>query len=137
MLKQVQHDEVSVTRWVWRRGASRRIEAQSHREVGPVRVLPLDQIAFPVATPVLELLLARDRRLHRLVHLEPDQAVDGILLCEPAERPRAVLGQPLHQVRCDADVERAMLPRGEHVDAGLPAHGGSVTHGRSKAIPSC
>jgi hypothetical protein len=113
--------------------ASRRIEAEAERKVDPLRVLALDQVAFPLAPPVLELLLARDGRAHILEHLVADEAVDAMIPGEAVDDPLAMLVEPLHQVRRNANVQRAGFPRCEDVDARLPLHSATPT----PTFPSC
>jgi hypothetical protein len=95
-----------------------RRQPQPHRKVVPRRVLPLDQIALPVAPPALEPLLVRDRAFHRLAGLEPDQPGDAVLLRVPLERAFAVLEDPRDQIRSHADIQRPVIAAREDVDAG-------------------
>lgn len=82
------------------------------RQIVPGRVLSFDQVALPVAPPALELLLARDRRLHRLGDLEIDQSIDPVLPGVAVEGAGAVLQHPADQVRGYPDIERAVVAVG-------------------------
>ena len=81
-------------------------KAESYRKVAPVRVGRLDEIDFPRTVPVLQLLLAGDRRKHVPVHFEPDQPFDAVTRGEAGQHGLAMLPQPLFQARRHADVER-------------------------------
>src|SRR3546814_5791687 len=50
------------------------------------------------------------------------------LFLEAIERACSVLVQPLHEVRCHADIKGAMLAAGEDVDGGLALHSRSEEH---------
>src|SRR5688572_18421416 len=87
---------------------SQRLKPQPHRQIAPLRILGLDQIDLPLPPPVLELLLTLDRPLHVAEHLEMNEAMDTVTRGEAGKRFLPVLPQPLHQVRRDTDVQRAV-----------------------------
>ena len=63
-----------------------------------MRVVALDQVEFPLAFPFLDLLLPADRRLDRLVRLEPHLSVDTIARGEAGHGLAFVLEHPLREV---------------------------------------
>jgi hypothetical protein len=48
--------------------------------------------------------------------LEPDQPLDVVTAREAGHRMATMLVNAAHQVVGDADIERAVVPAGEHVD---------------------
>jgi hypothetical protein len=88
-------------------------------QIAPRRVCGLDQIEFPRTTPVLDGLLARDGRFHRLVRLEPDQRMNAVFLREPFRKIVLVLPNALNKIGGHADIKRAVSAAGEDVDAWL------------------
>jgi hypothetical protein len=96
---------------------SQRQQAQPHRKVPPLGVLGVDEVDLPLPVPPLELLLAQDRGLHLAEHLEVDEAVDPVAAGEAREQSLAVLHQALDQVRRDADIDRAVVPVREEINA--------------------
>lgn len=102
-----------------RASPTQRRQSQLLRQIPPLRVRRLDQLDLPFALPVLDLLLARDRGVHRSGEFEPDERLHAIAVGEAAETAAPVLADALDQVRGDAGVERAM-PRARHdIGAGL------------------
>src|SRR3546814_17865903 len=68
---------------------------QCEVEVVPGRVGFLDQVEFPAAGPVFDVLLALDRGLDRAVHFVPDEHVDAVARRESvAETPAMFPGAP-------------------------------------------
>ena len=49
----------------------------------------------------------RDRRVHRIRHLEPDQSFDTVYFCKPAKCLGTMLNDPRQQVGRDAGLDRA------------------------------
>ena len=92
-------------------------KAEAHGKVAPMRVGCFNQIDLPRTVPVLQLLLAGDRREHVAVHLEPDQTFDSMLFGETRERALAMLPQPCFEAGRHADVKRTARLAGEDVDA--------------------
>ncbi len=98
---------------------AQRRQSQFLRQIAPFRVRRLDQFDLPLALPVLDLLLARDRGVHRPGEFEPDERFDAVSFCEAVEAAAPMLAHALDQMGGDAGVERA-VPRARHgIDAGL------------------
>lgn len=95
-----------------------RLQPQPLRKIVPRRIVALDQVAFPLPAIAFDMLLARDRRFHRGGNFEPDQPMDGVAFRKAAVVSVAMLDYARDQVRCYADIERAVEAAGEHVDAG-------------------
>lgn len=104
-----------------RTSRTQRRQPQLLGQIAPFGVRRLDQFDLPLALPVLDLLLARDRGVHRPGELEPDKRFDVIMFGEAVETAVAVLVYALDQVRGDAGVERAVACAGGDIDAGLEA----------------
>jgi hypothetical protein len=113
MLKRVQHDGGGV------KSVAYRGQAQIDGKINPLRIFRFNQIDLPLAVPVFQLLLARDRAGHVVEHLKADKAIYRILRRISGRQLVVVLVQALDQVRRYADVERAIGLAGEYVDAGL------------------
>jgi hypothetical protein len=96
---------------------SKRLEAQSHRQIDPIRVVALDQIELPLTMPTLQLFFPQDRALHVAEHLVADEAVDLLAPGEPAGDALAVLPKALFEVGGYADVKRTARLAGEDIDA--------------------
>ena len=94
-------------------------KAESYCKVAPMRVGRLDQIDLPRSVPVLQLLLAGNRREHVAVHLEPDQPFDAVLVGKPRLRALAVLPQAAFEVGCYTDVQRAPRLARKDIHAGV------------------
>lgn len=124
MLKRVQHDEYG-------KSVAYRRQSQVYRQIHPLRVFRFNQVDLPLAMPVFQLFLSRDRTGHVVEHLKADKAIDRILRRISRTQVVAVLVKALEQVRRYADVERAIGLAGEHVDAGL-FH---LSHGRYMGAP--
>ena len=124
MLKRVQHDEHG-------KSFAYRWQSQVYGQIDPVRVFRFDQVDLPIAVPVFQLLLARNRARHIVEHFKADKAIDRILRRISRGQIVAMLVQALDQVRRYADVERAIGLAGEYVDAGL-FH---LSHGRYMSAP--
>lgn len=84
-------------------------------EVEPLRIFLLDQFELPGPPPALDALLEE----YSLVDLRelpvPDQLGHAVLGGE-ALSPFAMLPDPAGQIRCHADVERAVPSAGEDID---------------------
>src|ERR1700730_3159534 len=93
--------------------------------IGPMRVVALDQVEFPLAFPLLDLLLPADRRLDRIVRLEPHQSVDTIACGEAGHGLAFVLEHPLREGSGHSHLQRPV---------GLACHEVDVEHRRSLAI---
>jgi hypothetical protein len=112
MLKRVQHDGYRVS-------VAYRGQTQIYREINPLRIFRFNQVDLPLAVPVFQLLLSRDRTGHVVEHLKADKAIYRILRRISGRQLVAVLVKALDQVRRYANVERATGLAGEYVDAVL------------------
>jgi hypothetical protein len=70
-----------------------------------MRVSALDQVEFPLAFPLLDLLFPADRCLDRIVLLKPNQGVDAIARCEAWDGLALVLGYTLHEIGGHANIQ--------------------------------
>jgi len=113
MLKRVQHDDDGMKSVAYRR------QAQIDSQINPLRVFRFNQIDLPTTMPVFQLLLSRDRADHVVKHFKTDKAVYRIFRRISGRQFVAVLVKALDQVRCYADVKRAVRLAGEYVDARL------------------
>jgi len=125
MLKRVQHDGGCMLSVAYRG------QTEIYRQIDPLRVFRFDQINFPLAMPVFQLFLSRDRAVHVVEHLKSDKAIHRIFGGIPGRQFVAMLVKALDQVRCYADVQRAVGLAGEYVDAGLFR----LSHGRYMDAP--
>src|SRR3546814_13275812 len=100
----------------WRRSA---VEAAP--EVGPLRIVALDQGDLPRARPAFQRLLAADGRLDAVKHLELDEGLHAVPLREAVDEPLAMLLDAAWQVVCHADVARAIGPAGKTIAVVRPA----------------
>ena len=125
MLKQVQHDGGGV------KSVAYRFQSQIDRQINPLRVFRFNQIDLPLAPPVFQLLLSRDRAGHIVKHFKPDKAIYGIFRRVSGRQAVAMLVKALDQVRGYADAQRAVRLADEYVDAGL-FH---LSHGRYMGAP--
>ncbi len=57
----------------------------------PIGIVLLNQVRLPVATPVLQLLFARDGSWHVLKHLKADEPVDVVVFGKPRNEPLPML----------------------------------------------
>lgn len=91
-------------------GASpaQRRQPQFLRQIAPIGVRRLNQFDLPLALPILDLLLTRDRGVHRPGEFEPDERFDAIAFGEAVEAAVAMLDDAPDQVRGDAGVECAV-----------------------------
>src|SRR5690606_22335711 len=87
--------------------------------------LGIDQVDLPLPAPALELLVAGDRTVHIAECLEVDETDHAVSGGEARNGAGTVFPQAFHQVRGHADIDRAVMPAGENVDAGdaLELHG--------------
>ena len=127
------------SRWILKRvqrgscvkSVAYRGQSQVDCQINPLRVFRFNQINFPLAIPVLQLLLSRDRAVHVVEHLKSDKAIHRIFRGISGRQLVAVLVKALDQVRRYADVQRTVGLAGEYVDAGL-FH---LSHGRYMDAP--
>src|SRR3546814_11712785 len=95
-------------------------------EPGRVRLWVCLDLPFPL--PIIDLLVARDRVVHRPGEFEPDERLDAVSFGEAVEAAVAMLADALDQVRGDAGVERAVARAGHDRGVGLEVgvHGGEA-----------
>ena len=86
-----------------------RRETQPNRQIHPMRIFGVNQIYFPSAVPIFQLLLARNRRLHRAKNFKMHQPVNGIFGSMSRRHTAAMLRKPLQQVGRDANVQRSIM----------------------------
>ena len=105
-----------------RRDQRYRRQTQTNGQIRPRQVLGLNQIYLPRPMPVLQLLLALDRRRHVLKKFKAHEPIHGIFRCELPALRLPMLPHPRQQVRRHADIERSVMPARKDVDARLFAH---------------
>ena len=127
MLKQVQHDgnggslgvrvgeTVTITPSINRQ----RWKAKILRQIAPIRIARGHMVDLPLPMPVLQLLLARNCRLHCTKYLEQQEPLRFVFLAVAVEIPVAVLPDAHRQVGCDPDVQRLIVETAHDVDARL------------------
>lgn len=125
MLKRVQHDGGGV------KSVSYRGQAEIYRQINPLRVFRFNQIDLPLAMPVFQLFLSRDRAVHVVEHLKSDKAIHRIFRGMSGRQFVAMLVKALDQIRRHADIQRAVWLAGEYVDGGLFR----LSHGRYMGSP--
>ena len=86
-----------------------RRHSQPYRQIHPVRIFGINQIDFPCPMPILQLLLARNRGLHRAKNLKMHQSVNRIFGGMPGCQTAPMLRKPLEQVRRYADIKRTIM----------------------------
>ena len=95
-------------------------QAEIACQIAPSRVRLFDQVELVGAWPSLDALLAGDCGSHGIGGIEPDEARDTVAFGKAAERTFSMLDDAADQVRCHADVQRAVPTARQDVDAGLP-----------------
>ena len=88
-------------------------------QLSPLRVHGLDKCKFPGATPFLDRLFARDRRLDRLVALIPDPRMNTLFLGKAFHPIVCVLPDTLPEIRGNPHIKRPVSATGEDLNAGL------------------
>ena len=97
----------------------KRWQAQPHSKVTPFRVCLIDQVYFPLPLPVFQLFLPRNRGWHVSKQFKVDEVMDGVSAGEARDRTVAMLPKAGDEPGGYADVERAIMPAGEDIGAGL------------------
>ena len=82
-----------------------------------MRIFGVNQVNLPSAVPILQLLLARNRDLHRAKNFKMHQPVNGIFGSMPRRHAAAMLRKPLQQVGGNADVQRPIKLAREYIYA--------------------
>src|SRR5918996_4245264 len=95
----------------------------------PLGIHALDEPKLPGSVPLLELLLAQDGRIHRLVHLVINETMDPIFFGESVDETLPVYANAFEELARDTDVKRAVAAAGEDVNAGDLAHLALSDHG--------
>ena len=86
-----------------------RRHSQPDSQIHPVRIFGINQIDFPRPMPIFQLLLARNRGLHRAKNLKMHQPVNRIFGSMPGCHTAPMLRKPLEQVRRDTDIKRTIM----------------------------
>ena len=92
-------------------------QAKTNRQINPMRVCGIDQVDFPGAMPVLQLLFSRYGRVHTDKNLEMHQPVNRISGRMAGGQTAAMLRQALEQIRRNADVQRAVVFARKYINA--------------------
>ena len=95
-------------------------------QVLPARIHLFNQSQFLFSSPALQLLLATNRRLHLIINLVIDQAMNFVLFGESLNGIHFVLVNSTIKVARDAYIERAAAA-GENVNPKLVME--SIAHG--------
>src|SRR5439155_9978914 len=94
-----------------------RLDRQFIVEVAPLRIMTLNQLKLPGASPFLDPLFAQDRIGHGLVEFGKDQSIDAVIPHKASNRSRPMLPDTTRKVGGYADIERTIALAGENVDA--------------------
>jgi hypothetical protein len=106
--RNIRHPEL-VSGSIAQRFLSYRRHSQPDSQIHPVRIFGINQINFPRPMPILQLLLTRNRRLHRAKNLKMHQPVNRIFGSMSRRHTAAMLRKPLEQVGRYADVQRPIM----------------------------
>ena len=85
-----------------------RLHSQPNSQINPMRVRGVNQVDLPRAVPILQLLLPRNRGLHRAKNLKMHQDIYGVFGRVSRRQPVTMLRQALEQVGSYADVQRTI-----------------------------
>ena len=77
-------------------------------QVQPLRIIFLDQLNLPRASPLLERLFSSYGAFHRSVNLIPDKTVNTVALRESFHEVILMLPDTLDEIRCYTDVQCAI-----------------------------
>ena len=86
-----------------------RRHSQPDSQIHPVRIFGINQIDFPCPMPIFQLLLARNRGLHRAKNLKMHQSVNRIFGSMSRRHTAPMSRKPLEQVRRYADIKRTIM----------------------------
>jgi hypothetical protein len=84
-----------------------------------MRIDVIDKINLPWPMPVFQLLFAGYGTVHIAQHLRMNQPMHTIFGSKSVRMLIAVLIHALHQIGRHADIDRAVMPARQHIDAGL------------------
>ncbi len=94
-----------------------RRQPQAYRQIGPMRIMRVDQINLPRSMPVFKLFFPQDCRFHLTKYLKMHKAVNGIFRCMPRHQAVAMLRQALRQIGRHADIKRTVKFTCKDIDA--------------------
>ena len=106
--RNIRHPEL-VSGAIGRLTLPHRWQTQPDSQIHPVRIRVVNQIDFPRPMPIFQLLLARNRGLHRAKNLKMHQSVNRIFGSMPGCHTAPMLRKPLEQVRRDTDIKRTIM----------------------------
>jgi len=106
--RNIRHPEL-VSGSIGRLTLPHRWQTQPDSQIHPVRIFGINQIDFPRPMPIFQLLLARNRGLHRAKNLKMHQPVNRIFGGMPGCHTAPMLRKPLEQVRRYADIKRTIM----------------------------
>jgi hypothetical protein len=86
-------------------------------EIPPLGIVAFDQIELPCPAPFLYALLVQYRAFHVLVKLNKDKLVDRIVVSETGDSTGSVLPYPPCKIAHYSNIERAVAPTRENVEA--------------------
>ena len=98
---------------------TKRWQAQPNRQIGPMRVMFVDQVDLPRSMPVLQLLFAFYRGLHFTKQLKMDKAIHRVFRAISRQCVIPMLPHATDKVRGNANVKRAIQLARKDIDAGL------------------
>jgi len=87
---------------------ARTLQCQIIIEITPLRVVLLDRLQLPGASPLFDPLLPHVRILHGFVKLREHQCADAVIPGKTIDRTRAVLRYAAGKIAGDADIEGAV-----------------------------
>src|SRR4051812_38959509 len=85
-------------------------------KIHPSWILFFDQTDFPLTSPFLDLLFARDGSQRVVVYFKPDELVDGVSLRKTFDRFDPVLISAPQDIVGHAKIERAVLSARKKID---------------------
>lgn len=109
-----------------------RRHSQPNRQIHPMRIFGVNQVDLPLPTPVLQLLLARNGRLHCAEGFKMHQRINGVFRRMPWDQALAMLRQSLQKIGRYANVNRAVMLAGKYIYA----WGSFVSHALESAAKS-
>ncbi len=98
---------------------SKRRQTQPDRQILPLRIFSVDEVYFPRAVPIFQLLLARNGGRHVGEGLKIYEAMNGIFRCVAGHQIVSMLRQPLHQIGRYANITRTVKLACKNIDARL------------------
>ncbi len=96
-----------------------RRKTEPDRQIHPMRIFGVNQIDLPCPMPILQLLLPRNRGLHRPKNLKMHQPVNRIFGRMSRRHTTPMLRNPLQQVRGNADIKRSVMLACKYIYAGF------------------